>query len=322
MEVVSKKQLEEVVTLNHLLINIIEQAFTDLLVKEVQMPPIMRVDVPDYNGEVDIKSAYVPGYDSFAIKISSGFFNNYKLGLPSANGLMLLISSKTGVPKAVLADNGYLTDIRTAAAGAVAAKYLAKTKSPNVGVIGTGAQARLQVKAVSLVRKIEKLFVYGRTKEKAEKYKQEMEKELQVPVQLMEHPKEVVQSSDTVITTTPATDPVIRAEWLHPGLHITAMGSDAEHKRELDEHVVEAADLVVCDKKEQSTRLGELKGKSEKFVGNNVLELGQITSGAAVGRETPEQITVCDLTGTGIQDTAIARFAYERLINKCKGRNT
>lgn len=313
MDIFQEKEIRSTVSLNHEVITVIESAFNQLMTQSVHMPPIMRVDVPENNGEVDVKSAYIPGYDTFAIKVSSGFFDNWKQGLPSASGLMMLISSQTGVPKTILQDNGYLTDVRTAAAGAVAANYLAREASQIAGIIGSGAQARYQTKALALVRNLQEVIVYGRTPEKVQKFKKDMEHELKIPVKIAESAETVVRNSDTVVTTTPAESPIIRSDWLHPGLHITAMGSDAEQKQELDSDVLEQADTVVCDVKSQSLRLGELRSCPSDQVINNVYELGQLTTGKVKARERDDAVTICDLTGTGVQDTAIARYAYDKL---------
>ncbi|WP_181347516.1 cyclodeaminase [Thalassobacillus sp. CUG 92003] len=313
MKVVTREELERVIHIEPDMIEVVEGAFNALVNRTVWMPPIMRIDVPENNGEVDIKSAYISGYDSFAIKISSGFFNNPQIGLPSANGLMMLLSSETGVPQAILADNGYLTDMRTAAAGAIAAKYLSRSDSKVAGIIGTGAQAKYQLIALTQVREIDRVIVYGRRSEKANQYKVEIEEELGLSVEVADDIKQVVTNSDIVVTTTPATEPLIQADWLHPGLHITAMGSDAEHKQELDARVLETADLVVCDVKSQAETLGELRSCTSPDVHERVLELGEITSGQKQGRTDDQQVTVCDLTGTGVQDTAIARHADQLL---------
>jgi ornithine cyclodeaminase len=119
----------------------------------------MRIDIEEHLGEVDVKSAYIHGLDSFAIKIASGFPENRKSGLPSGSGMMVLISAQTGLPLAVLLDNGYLTDVRTGIAGAIAAQYLAPELITNAGVIGSGVQARYQMQALKLVRDYQKLFV-------------------------------------------------------------------------------------------------------------------------------------------------------------------
>jgi ectoine utilization protein EutC len=317
-----ERDIRQHVLLNKQAIAIVEDAFTSLADKLVEMPPIMRVDIPENNGEVDVKTAYIRGLDKFCIKISAGFFNNYQKGLPSGNGMMLLISSETGVPEAVLLDNGYLTDIRTAAAGAVAAKYLARENIERVGVIGTGAQARYQMIALKQVRDFKQIYVYGPTASKAEQFSKDIEQILGVKVVIAESAEAVVKESELVVTTTPSKKPIIKQEWMHPGLHITAMGSDAEHKQELEAGVLGKADVLVCDVKSQCFRLGELHhGLLQGSIGqeSDILELGELTSGRKSGRTNAKQITVCDLTGTGVQDTAIAYFAYNQLVGKGLG---
>lgn len=324
MYIFTEPELKQYIQLNLEAINIVEEGFTKLANNQVEMPPIMRIDLHDQNGEVDVKTAYVKEKDMFAIKISSGFFNNYQLGLPSGNGMMILMSTQTGVPQAILLDNGYLTEVRTAAAGAIASKYLSKEHVTTVGVIGTGSQARFQVRALKLVRDFSKVLVYARSTDRAKKYAQDMSLELGIEVKVVDSAEAVVRNSDTVITTTPATEPIIKAEWLHPGLHITAMGSDAEHKQELEAKVLARADKLVCDKKDQCARLGELHhALNQRIVTDNtpIIELGQLTSKEVRGRENDEQITVCDLTGTGVQDTAIALFAYNEMVKRNAGWN-
>ncbi|WP_231572500.1 cyclodeaminase [Halobacillus sp. BBL2006] len=308
-----REEIEQVIRLDTDVIQVIEEAFSALITKKVHMPPIMRVDVPINNGEVDIKSAYIEGFDSFAVKLSSGFFNNPKLGLPSANGMMILLSAETGIPEAVLADNGLLTDIRTAAAGAVAARHCSREDSRVAGIIGTGAQARLQLQALTLVRPIEHVLVYGRRQEAAEKFKKDIKELLGLQVNVCGSPQQVVEKSDIVVTTTPAKEPIVQSEWLHAGLHITAMGSDAEHKQELECAVLDKADVFVCDVIQQSKRLGELRN-CEAHISEKAIELGEITTGRKRGRESDNQVTVCDLSGTGVQDTAIARHVYSLLV--------
>jgi ectoine utilization protein EutC len=318
----TEKELKSYVPLNEEAIAVVEEGFSLLANGEVMMPPIMRVDVHDQNGEVDVKTAYVKGKEMFAIKVSSGFFNNYQLGIPSGNGLMMLMSTKTGVLRALLLDKGFLTDIRTAAAGAISAKYLSKERIDTVGVIGAGRQARFQLKALKLVRQFKEVLVYARSQKRAKTYAEEMTKDLGVPVKVVEIPENIVRNSDIVITTTPATEPIIKKEWLHPGLHITAMGSDAEHKQELEDQVLTLADLLVCDAKSQCARLGELHHALDSGVitnASNIIELGQLTSKERIGRENDQQITVCDLTGTGVQDTVIALFAYHKLVESGLG---
>jgi ornithine cyclodeaminase len=291
---------------------VIEDAFTRLSTGMATMPPILRVDIPENNGELDVKTAYLQGLDSFAVKLSSGFFNNNKLGLPSLSGMMILLSTVTGFPEALLLDNGYLTEIRTGLAGALAAKYLAPKTIETAGVIGAGAQARAQVRGLRLVRDFQRLLVFSL--EGVEQYVADMSAEFGIEVIAVTDPGELVRQSQVVVTTTPAKSPHLKAEWLHPGLHITAMGADAEGKQELQATALARADLLVCDRKSQSFRLGELHhGLAAGLISeenNNIIELGEITSGSFPGRQNRDQITICDLTGTGAQDTAIALLAY------------
>ncbi|UXN57596.1 ectoine utilization protein EutC [Phyllobacterium zundukense] len=314
IKIVAERELRRTVPLDQVAVQCVEDAFHSLATKTVAMPPILRLDIKDYRGEVDVKTAYVQGLDGFAVKISPGFFDNPKLGLPSTNGLMVLLSSKTGLLQALLLDNGYLTNVRTAAAGAVAAKYLARKDASVAAVLGAGIQARLQLQALTLVRPIREARIWARNAAKAEDLARELSEELRIPVQACADSREAVAGSDIVVTTTPANQPILSASWLEPGQHITAMGSDAEHKNELDPHAIVQADLYVADSLKQTRTLGELHHAiSAGIVAADASfpELGDIIAGKIAGRSNDRQITIADLTGTGIQDTAIASLAFE-----------
>lgn len=285
----------------------IEAVYPLISHRQAVMPPIMRIDVEAHNGEIDVKSAYLPGYSGIALKVSAGFFDNPKRGLPSLGGFMTVLDSQTGVPTAALFDNGYLTDLRTGLAGAVAARHLAPPGPLRVAVLGAGVQARYQLQALGLVADIESVIVWARQPERARVLAEE------VDGAVADHVSEAVAGADLVVTATPATEGLIRAEDLHPGLHITAVGSDAEHKRELGPGVLAATDLVVVDSVRQSLRLGEARSAmAEGFDEANLVELGEVVAGEHPGRVSPDQTTICDLTGTGAQDTAIAALTVER----------
>ena len=174
--VVNQNQLKKCVSISLESLNIIEKAFSQLSKGNAIMPPIMRLDINENNGEVDVKTAYIKGLDSFAIKISPGFFNNPKIGLPTTSGMMILLDSKTGVLKAILLDKGYLTDVRTAVAGAIASKYLAKNSISNVGIVGAGAQAKFQLEALLLVKKPKEIRLWARSENSAKAYIAEINK--------------------------------------------------------------------------------------------------------------------------------------------------
>lgn len=309
--ILSESELRRHVQLDLDAIDIVEKAFAALASGKVVMPPILSMAIPEANGEVDVKTAYIPGFETFAVKVSPGFFDNPELGLPSLNGLMILLSAKTGLVEALLLDNGYLTDIRTAAAGAVAARYLAPEDVETAAVFGTGAQARLQMQAAHLVRPFKRAIVWGRDREKTKACAADLERTLGVPVRPEPDGAVAVSESQLVITTTPAREPIFEADWLHPGLHITAMGSDQHEKNEIEPRAIATADLYVADRGSQCEKLGELRTAIEKGFWNKgaPVELGDIVAGTATGRISPDAITICDLTGTGAQDTAIATFA-------------
>lgn len=309
----TEADLRKLVRLDLPAIDIVERAFAALASGKVVMPPILSMAIAEANGEVDVKTAYIPGIDGFAIKVSPGFFDNPKLGLPSLNGLMILFSARTGLVEALLLDNGYLTDIRTAAAGAVAARHLAPARVETAGVIGTGVQARLQMEAAHLVRPFTRLLVWGRDEEKARSCAADLGARLGVQAEAVADPAELVAAGQLVVTTTPAEHPVLRAEWLHPGLHVTAMGSDQAGKNEIDPAALAKADLYVCDRVSQCELLGELRSAiaAGTWHGGAPPELGEIVAGRRPGRVSDDQITICDLTGTGAQDTAIANYAVE-----------
>jgi ornithine cyclodeaminase len=311
--VLTERELTDCVALDGEAISCIEACFRTLATEAVVMPPILRLDIAEHHGEVDVKTAYLPGVSSFAIKISPGFFDNPRLGLPSVNGLMLLLSATTGLVEAVLLDNGYLTNVRTAAAGAVAAKWLAREDARVAGVIGAGVQARLQLEALKLVRSIEQALVWAREPAKAQAFAETAE--LGIEIRVAPGIEDLVRQSHIVVTTTPSTEPLIEADWLHPGQHVNAMGSDAEHKNELAPAVVARADRYVCDRQSQCALLGELHHAIEAGVvpaDARFPELGQVIAGQEPGRSSDHQVTICDLTGTGAQDTAIATLAFGR----------
>jgi ornithine cyclodeaminase len=310
--IMTEAELRQCVELHLEIIDAIADAFTALAAGRVVMPPILHMVLPEAHGEVDVKTAYVSGLPSFALKISPGFFDNPKLGLPSVSGMMMLLSASTGRLEALHLDNGYLTDVRTAAAGAVAARHLARADAHTAGVIGAGVQARLQMAALAKVRPIERILVWARDGPKADACAEDLARRLDVDALAVSSAERLVLEADVVVTATPARAPLVVADWLHPGLHVTAIGADAPGKNELHPAVLERADLVVCDSRAQCARLGELHHALDHGIDPPTVELGEITGGTKPGRTQPDQITICDLTGTGVQDTAIALLAYRK----------
>lgn len=311
IRILTESELRDAVPLDLAAVDATERAFAALASGGAVMPPVLSMELEEAGGEVDIKTAWLPGFDGFAVKVSPGFFGNRDLGLPSLNGLMVLLSAKTGIVQAVFLDNGYLTDLRTAAAGAVAARHLAPRDVAVAGVIGTGLQARMQMRALHLVRPFDRLLIWGRDLERAAMCAADLKQSLGVQTEVISDAGKLARESQVVVTATPARAPVLRAEWLHPGMHVTAMGADQPGKNELDPAALARADLYVADRAAQAEAMGELRAAMTAGVWEHGIpaELGEVVTGKAPGRRSERDLTICDLTGTGAQDTAIATHA-------------
>ena len=269
------------------------------------VPPVINLDIPAARGEFHIKTAHIAGVPHIAVKVASGFYDNPGEGLPSGSGLMAVFDAATGLPAALLLDNGFLTDIRTGAAGAIAADYLARQRITTVGVIGSGIQARFQVHCLRVVRDFTRIVAWSPTRQRLENYCDEMRSE-GYDAQPSASAREVCDVADVLITATPSKAPLVQSQWLRPGMHVTALGSDSPGKQELDADCLLRADLVVCDRLSQCTTFGELSHAQGAAVH---AQLGEIVAGRKPGRTTDEQLTIADLTGVGFQDTAIASAA-------------
>jgi ornithine cyclodeaminase len=283
----------------------------------------MHLDLPHARGEVHVKGAHVLGSPFYSIKEAAGFWGNPERGLPVGSGLVLVFDAETGLLRALLLDNGYLTELRTGAAGALAALLLARAELRVVGILGAGSQARYQLEALCAARRPERARVWSRRLEAADAYAREMTARLGLPVEAVAHAREAVEGCDLVATTTTAREPVLRAEWIAPGLHVTAVGSDSPEKQELEAEVLARADLVVADRLDQCLRLGEIHHAvaSGRLRPADVhAELGEVAAGLKPGRTSDDQITVADLTGVGVQDAALADLVVAEALRRGLGR--
>jgi ectoine utilization protein EutC len=300
-----------------------EQAFAAYSTGQAQLPAVIHLDIPDrgassIRGEIHIKAGYLNGGPYYAVKIVSGFLNNPKLGLPANDGMVVVFDAQTGAPAAFLLDNGFITDFRTGAAGAVAAKYLARKKIAAVAVIGTGGQARYQVEMLALQRSFSEVRIWGRDAHKAQACADDLSKSRSIPAcnfAVSESVQAATEGADVVITVTASREPLVRAVWLKPGATVIAVGSDAPDKQELDVDVLARADKIVADSIAQCLHLGEIHHAVERGVITKekiYAELGEITVGSKPGRTSEDEIIVCDLTGVGVQDVAAASLVLDR----------
>jgi ornithine cyclodeaminase len=288
----------------------IEKGFQAYSEGRVIVPPIGEMILD--KGEVHIKYGFVKKDEYYVIKVASGFYDNPSVGLPSGNGLMLLYSQETGELASILLDEGYLTNIRTAVAGAIVAKYMAPSKVNKIGIAGAGTQGRLQLLYLKDVVDCRQVLVWGLNQEEVDAYKSEMEKE-GYSIETTLDASEILKQCNLVVTTTPSKIPVLSRKDLRKGTHITAMGSDTPEKQEVDSLILRDADIVVADSIEQCMARGEIYKAIEAgdLKKEKLIELGNVISGAAKGRTSDQQTTIADLTGVAVQDISIASAVYK-----------
>ncbi len=311
MEIYDKQQIQKVLNIPAVL-DCIEEGFVIYSRKEAVIPPIASLHLDHPPGECHIKYGYAKEGKYYVVKIASGFFNNPSLGIPAGNGLMLLFDRSNGKPVCILLDEGYLTDIRTAAAGCIAAKHLAPKQVKGIGIVGTGAQAYFQLKFLQHVTDCRKVLVWGRDKQKAEQFcihPDLMEFEIDVAGDL----NQLTSNCNLIITTTSSKNPLLFSHQIQPGTHITAMGADDIGKQELDPHIFAKAHRVVVDSRSQCALFGDTSyALKDKLIGNHALhELGEVILDPSLQRSSEDQITIADLTGIAMQDLQIATVTYE-----------
>jgi len=292
----------------------IERGFIAYSSGDVVVPPVGELVFEDPPGDVHIKYGYIKGDEYFVIKVASGFYDNVKLGLPPADGLMLVFSQKTAQLECILLDECHLTNVRTAAAGTVVAKYLAPTKVERIGVFGAGVQGKMQVEALLPIVDCREVIVWGTGEEELEAYCHAMSG-LGLEIQSTLHSDEIAATCNLIVTATPSRTPLLRAEQVREGTHITAMGSDTREKNELDPEILRMADLVVADSIEQCRVRGEIFHALEAGMieDGDILELGKIIVDRTLQRTDDSQITVADLTGVAVQDIQISKAVFEVL---------
>jgi ornithine cyclodeaminase len=311
VKIVTLAQIKEVLPSLDL-IPAIEAGFVAYSEGRATVPPVGEMVLD--KGEVHIKSGFIMGEDFYVIKIASGFYGNSSLGLPSGNGCMLLFKQSTGEPVAALLDEGYLTDVRTAVAGAIAAKYCAPRRVGRIGIVGAGVQARLQLQWLKRVTDCRDVLVWGPLPDELVSYKAEMGKR-GFSIETTSDASALLRTCNLVVTATPSKKPLLSAAFLKPGIHITAVGSDTPDKQEVDSDILAKADLIVADSLAQCRLRGEIHKALEagKIMEDRCVELGAVIAGRAKGRTSEEQITVVDLTGVAVQDIAIASSVYRAL---------
>ncbi len=291
----------------------IEKAFTAYSSQDAVVPPVGTLTFQQPPGDVHIKYGYLKNDDIYVIKIASGFYNNPKIGLPSSNGCMLAFNQKNGSMEKILMDEGLLTDVRTAVAGAVVAKYFAPGKVSKIGIVGTGIQARLQLQHLKEIIPCKDVLVWGRSEVKLQKYKADMA-EWGFNIETTTDSQKIVENCNYIVTTTPAKSPILHADGLKNGTHITAMGADTLGKQELDTGIISKATVIVADSIQQCVEHGEVHKAMQAGLLNEskIMELGKVITSKNFQRK-PNDISIVDLTGIATQDIQIVKFVLQKM---------
>jgi ornithine cyclodeaminase len=279
-----------------------EDGFKLFSTKKVDIPPVGYIEQHNPSGSYHIKYGLIENDDLWVTKIAGG-----PDGLP-LSGIMIAISTKTGKPEAILVDDGYLTQLRTAIAGLISAKYLAPKNIKAIGVIGTGIQARMQISMLKQWSDCRNVFVWGRDIEKVEKYKEDISKEGFI-AKAVNSTAELAKYCNLIITTTASSQPLLQESDIQSGTHITAIGADSPGKIELDPKIIAKANIVAVDSKNQCIDHGEISQayKQQLITDKNLIELGKIIAIPSLGRKNDTQITIADLTGIAVQDIQIVK---------------
>ena len=291
----------------------IEEGFMAYSRGEVHSPPVQQFIFEENEGDCCIKSAWTAQSDYFAVKVSSGFYQNPRRGLASNHGLILLLSATTGQPVALLNDEGWLTAVRTAVAGRIAARLLMPARVHAIGIYGTGLQAQLQLRQLLEITDCRDVLVWGRSTQSLAAMREAM-RDADIHFVATTRAEQVAREANLIVTATPSRAPLINDDWVSPGTHITAVGADGPGKQELALTLPGKAALIAVDSRKQCSQYGEVSGAiAAGLIGQERLtELGTLLAGPAWVRGQ-DDITLADLTGLGIQDLQIARSLMRAL---------
>jgi alanine dehydrogenase len=301
-------------------IKAIEEAFKEYGKGKVLMPAKIYLHLNKYHGDFRAMPAYIEKLEKCIVKWVNVHPGNKKFGLPAVMAINILSDPRNGFPLCIM-DGTYSTSLRTGAAGAVAAKYLARPDSRVVGIIGCGVQARTQLSSIREIFAIKEVRVWDRKRLAIKKFIKDM-KNLKVKLIETKTIKDCVNDSDIVVTTTPSRKPLLKLEWLKQGAHINAIGADARGKQELDLAILKKAKVVVDDW-EQASHSGEINVGVRRGVLTKrdiYADIGQIVAGKKRGRTKKGEITVFDSTGLAIQDVAICNIIYKAALKRGAGK--
>lgn len=319
--VLTKSDLEYALSMRET-IAVIEEAFTELAQGMARVPPRSLINMQEQQGILLTMSAYLAKSKSLVVKAVSVFDQNpVKYGMPTVFAIVIFNDSSTGKPLAIM-DGQFLTAMRTGAGSGVATKYLARSNSEIVGIIGAGVQSRTQLLAVCEVREVKKALIYDVIRQRSHEFAMEMSKKLGIDILQVDRAEKAVKGVDILITATTAKKPVINGVWIKPGTHINSIGWMGPDARELDTDTVRKSKLIVDSREAVLSESGDIliPIKEGAITKDHIYsELGEIVVGKKEGRTSEDEITLWKGVGIAIQDAAAAKLAYERAVDKKLG---
>lgn len=313
--ILNRSEIEHLVTMKES-IRVVEKAFASLGRGEVQMPAKIYLHLDKLNGDFRAMPAYIERLERSSLKWVNVHPLNRRFGLPAVMAVLILSDPNTGYPLSVM-DATYITNLRTGAAGGVAAKYLARKDSQRLALVGSGAQAEAQLSAITELFDIKDVSVWANTRESSKEFVKNTKLRI-ARLRIASSVKECVTDSDIVVTTTPSRKPLVKLEWLKKGVHINAIGADARGKEELEPAILKRAKVVV-DSWEQASHSGEINVPVSKGIISKkdiYGDIGEIACGRKRGRKDSSEITVFDSTGLAIQDLAVADIVYRKALRR------
>jgi alanine dehydrogenase len=303
----------------------VESAFKQKGLGRVQMPAKIYLYYKKYNGDLRAMPTFLEDLDISAVKIVNVHPDNpTKNDIPTVMAVIILIDPTTGAPIAIMGGTT-ITDMRTGAAGSIAAKYLARNDFKTIGLVGAGAQARTQLMALlEVYKKLEEVRVWSRTEETKKNFVTETQQAYGNFIRVIPAAsiRKAVEGADIVVTTTPSRKPLVTDDMVSAGMHINCIGADAVGKEELDPNILKRAKIVVDDW-EQASHSGEINVPLSRGIitkDNIWAEIGEIVTGLKPGRQRQDEITVFTSTGLAVQDAVTAKIAYSKAIAAKVGR--
>lgn len=320
MLVLSEQQVQSLIEIDEL-IAALKRAHIQYSTGNAVMPVRLVVPLPQIQGRITSMPGFLTDDKALGMKVVTYFQENPKKHLPAILATILLFSAETGKIIATM-DGSYITAIRTACASAMATEALAKPETPVLGILGAGVQARAHIQALTRVRKVERIQLYSPSGVSGDAIKKEMAPQLNCAIEVRDSAESAVRDADLLVTVTTAKEPIVRPEWLKPGVHINAVGSHRPDLREIDGATLARTTLVVDSREAIMAECGDiLLAIKEKSIGENAIhaEIGEVLAGTKSGRKNSDDVTLYKSVGIAIQDVATANLVYRKALEKTVG---